>query len=205
MRLPGEFTWTCVDVPRCKSRLLTGGIMWRATLRLMLHNVWGRQTLELCKPMLKVHSVAGEEGRGGLIVNNFVAPLIKKCAGTRSLILSHHNFLMGCLDDSCQSSICSPFPLSKRSTCWPLRDLHPWARRRERVRNRFLLSRGHKKRRVRFMSAVYLGGDPPPCTPPSFFFFLMCAAKKCFTREQGVKFFSSKWMAISHHLAPEGN
>lgn len=38
-----------------------------------------------------------------------------------------------------------------------------------------------------------------------FFFFLLCAAKKCFTREQEVKFFSSKWMAISHHLAPEGN
>lgn len=53
-----------------------------------------------------------------------------------------------------------------------------------------------------FMTTVYLGGGLPLSL---FFFFLMCPAKKCFTREQEVKFFSSKWMAISHHLAPEGN
>lgn len=59
-----------------------------------------------------------------------------------------------------------------------------------------------RKRRGTFMSTVYLGGALPLF--PSFF-PLMCLTKKCFTREQEVKFFSSKWMAISHHLAPEGN
>lgn len=130
---------------------------------------------------------------------------IKKCPGTRSPILSHHNFLMGSLDDSCQSNICSAFPLSRGAPV----DLYLTSAGKQcggREGPRFPVSRRRTEKDQEEVVLWPLFTLVEACLfSPLFFSPLMCPAKKCFTREQEVKFFSSKWMAISHHLAPEGN
>lgn len=60
------------------------------------------------------HETTGaSEKRYNFKISSLFQRQIKKCPGTKSPILSHHKFLMGSLDDSCQSNICSAFPLSR--------------------------------------------------------------------------------------------
>lgn len=112
---------------------------------------------------------------------------IKKCPSTRSPILSHHNFLMGSLDDSCQSNICSAFPLSRGAPV----DLHLTSTGKQCGGREGLWFPVAGRRTEKTRKRQFYDHCLPWWRPASFlsFFFLNVPGKKMFHQGAGGEIF----------------
>lgn len=132
----------------------------------MLHkNMLSSKRLDSCTMAVAVDISPSESDRicYNFKISSLFGCIIKECPSTQSPILSHHKFLMGSLDDSCQSNICSAFPLSRGAPVdLYLTSTGKQCDGREGVWFPVSCRREEKKTgRGTFMTTVYLGGGQP--------------------------------------------